>query len=385
MQKIKSICHAPWSGIHICPNGDTYPCCMFIPDEKPENIHKKSIIEIYNSERFKAIRREMMDGSLPDACIKCKFFEDIGAVSPKQAFDALLKDITDYDFQEHVDVIDFKYMDFRFSNLCNLSCITCCSEFSSLIASEAKIKNPVVSFMKTASIDLERDLLVHTNPRKIYFAGGEPLITEEHFEMLRYYINKGIAKDIIICYNTNLTKLTWKEYNLVELWKHFADVRLGISIDHFGRKLEYIRHPVKSLVIEKNLATVKSYSETTKLEASLAPTVSIFNIYDLIEIKNYYKDFPMYWNVLMFPVEFSIQYMPEKEKQFLIEKYSNDQHFSIIVNALKEVNTNPIHPGWVYNKRLKEIRRIEAVKQLKFNEYFPEEHHKWIFNQEENV
>ena len=65
---------------------------------------------------------------------------------------------------------------------------------------------------------------------QIYFAGGEPLIMDEHYYILQKLIDAG-RTDVRIRYNTNLLKLHFKHYDLVEMWSKFNFVQVNASID----------------------------------------------------------------------------------------------------------------------------------------------------------
>ena len=76
--------------------------------------------------------------------------------------------------------------------------------------------------------------------KQIYFAGGESLIIEEHYETLEEAIRQGIAKDLEIRYNSN--GVEWRK-DLFDLWKQFKLVRFHYSIDSIKDMNSYIRYP----------------------------------------------------------------------------------------------------------------------------------------------
>jgi hypothetical protein len=58
--------------------------------------------------------------------------------------------------------------------------------------------------------------------------------------MLEFLISKG-KTDVTIDYNTNLSILKYKNYDLELLWKKFKNVNLWVSCDGYGNTGEYIR------------------------------------------------------------------------------------------------------------------------------------------------
>ena len=106
------------------------------------------------------------------------------------------------------------YWDIRFSNLCNLSCRSCGYIFSSnwyqdqakLAGGDWKLKNPVMNYAGRTETDMWEQLEPHLDyVEQIYFAGGEPLLMEEHYKILDELVRRE-RFDVRLVYNTNFTK-----------------------------------------------------------------------------------------------------------------------------------------------------------------------------------
>jgi sulfatase maturation enzyme AslB (radical SAM superfamily) len=97
------------------------------------------------------------------------------------------------------------------------------------------------------SIDVVRD---------IKFEGGEPLMMEEHFKVLQLLIELG-RTDVTIKYATNLTRLSFKDYDILDLWKQFKNVDISVSMDAMGEKNNYIRNPSRFYDIVDNINKIK--------------------------------------------------------------------------------------------------------------------------------
>jgi glutamate-1-semialdehyde 2,1-aminomutase len=76
--------------------------------------------------------------------------------------------------------------------------------------------------------------------QQIYFADGESLIIEGHYEILGHAIKMGHAKDLELRYNSN--GVEWRD-DLFDLWKEFKSVRFHYSIDSIKEMNDYIRYP----------------------------------------------------------------------------------------------------------------------------------------------
>jgi sulfatase maturation enzyme AslB (radical SAM superfamily) len=124
--------------------------------------------------------------------------------------------------------------------------------------------------------------------KKIYFAGGEPLLAAEHYKILDALIECGNT-DLEIFYNTNFTSLTYKNISTVEVWKKFSNVTIGASLDAMGAVAEYVRHGTKWPTIESNLASVKKHCPHVNF--SVTSVVGFLNAASLIDLqKNWHEN-----------------------------------------------------------------------------------------------
>ena len=126
----------PWMHMHIWPNGNAFPCCMSDSSIVFGNVHREKIVDLANNENYKQIRKEMLDGVKPKACTRCYELET-------SADSFTLRKNSLSSFKEHLHLLEetnedgsindykMRYLDIRFSNLCNLKCRTCGPDLSS--------------------------------------------------------------------------------------------------------------------------------------------------------------------------------------------------------------------------------------------------------------
>ena len=86
--------------------------------------------------------------------------------------------------------------------------------------------------------------------QELYFEGGEPLLIPEHYKILEFLVEEGLARQVNLRYNSNGLELPDK---LFKLWDHFKEVRFNFSIDAYAERNDYIRYPSKWSDVEKNL------------------------------------------------------------------------------------------------------------------------------------
>jgi MoaA/NifB/PqqE/SkfB family radical SAM enzyme len=66
-----------------------------------------------------------------------------------------------------------------------------------------------------------------------------------------------------------------------QLWQHFKEVEIQLSIDGVGSRFEYIRYPGNWSQVESNVA--EYVSKQSQITLSVSHTVSAYNIYYLDE------------------------------------------------------------------------------------------------------
>lgn len=131
----KTFCMLPWVHLHTWPNGDAYPCCMAPPEQALGNQKDMSYQELFNCDELKQLRLDLKSEKQSDYCTRCYELEESGVESYRHWANTQWKHHFDQVESTTDDgtVVDIKipYIDFRFSNLCNLKCRTCGPDLSS--------------------------------------------------------------------------------------------------------------------------------------------------------------------------------------------------------------------------------------------------------------
>ena len=394
--KENTMCMFPFTHLHIWPDGEVWPCCStdYTPASFLGFMNTINLKDIWNGEQLKSIRKALVEGERHPACSKCFHQEDSGLKSLRsnpnnQQMLEAHRDIVQKAIDNNYEVEDFNlyYWDFRFSNLCNMKCRTCGPELSSLWVDDWKtiskplledqdLKNklvlnaPVVQEALKERIDglknadkhgvielknkskqqldeiIERDI---NNVEHIYFAGGEPMLSEQHYQILDKLIEHE-RFDVTLSYNTNLLILNYKkfnkEYDMIDIWKKFnkctrngsgghnqsgeAQVTIAASIDAIGKRGEYIRHGTKWPTIEKHLKIMNHLHEHHEnLFFKVTPVISIFNVLHMPDYCEYliekigFKGRQLVGhNMLEHPILFRIDQLPDNLKTQIKESYA---------------------------------------------------------------
>jgi hypothetical protein len=292
LNESKSFCMLPWIHLHVTPLGSALPCCIGNQQETVGNVNDGSLMDLVNSEKMCDLRKDMMDDELNPACQACHRHEQQGITSFRQTNNEVFGKY----FDEALSTTDkstgklanfkMRYFDIRLSNICNMKCRTCNSHYSSLWEQEdVKQGMTVIGIDRTARSSYVRDILPQINNMDMaYFAGGESLITEEHYVMLEEMIKQN-KTDIVLRYNTNLSVLHYKDKDLIELWSHFKNkIQLYASLDHYGERAEYMRHGTNWGNIESNF---NKLMDNNNVSMTVNSVVSIFNFVTFGDFYNY--------------------------------------------------------------------------------------------------
>jgi MoaA/NifB/PqqE/SkfB family radical SAM enzyme len=337
LTKSKTFCILPWIHFHAYPTGKAYPCCIADMEFPVGDMRKHTIKEIWNQEPMREIRRNMLNDQTVHACNRCYEQESVGVMSGRIN--------ANKHFGHHIDkthntladgsLEEFKlvYWDIRFSNLCNLSCRSCGHIFSSnwykdqaiLAGPGWKKTHQVLNYAGRFETDAWDQLVEHINHvEQIYFAGGEPLLMEEHYRILDELVKRKMF-DVRLIYNTNFTHTNLKGNSVFDYWKQFKSVSIGASLDGSKKYGEYIRKGTEWEQIEKNRREMISICP--QVDFYISPTLSIMNALHLPDFhrdwvdRGFIKAQDLHVNILQDPPHYRIDIAPSKYKEKLTARY----------------------------------------------------------------
>jgi len=334
LMESETFCMLPWIHLHAWPDGRAYPCCLGNGNYPVGNFKEKTMREVWNDEAMRTMRVNMLEDKPCKECSDCYEQETAGFAS--------MRNNSNKNFGQFIDEIDqtlpdgslpnmqLHYWDVRFSNICNLKCRSCGSIFSSRWYDDdvklwGKELRPRVSFAGRHDEDIWEQMQEHIpHLAQIYFAGGEPLIMEEHNRILKLLIEKGNT-DVRLIYNTNLTELKFKKENVLDLWKHFPNVCVAASLDDMGDRAAIIRSGTDWAQVEQNIRDLKR--ECPHIDFMISPTLSMMNIWNFTRFHRYMvdqgfiraQDFNL--NILQGPQDYRIDMLPADIKQQFKEDF----------------------------------------------------------------
>lgn len=348
----KSFCILPWVHTSIEPDSTVRPCCMAEYTFRMGDLNKTPLLkDIFNSDKYKQLRLEMINGpELPKACRSCKVQEDAGSISYRKRKNREYADIIDKLEVRPDGTAEFiqLYIDYRFSNKCNFKCITCGPSLSTSHALEmVKMGNTIQPNVLVEVKDFAEQFKTFSKDiREIYFAGGEPLIIDHHYEILNLFIES--QQPVYLHYNTNLSELNYKGIDVLELWSKInGTVKIGASIDGFGIGGETIRFGLNSEIFRNNLKKITNQGPEN-LELNFNITFGVTNYQsvvdttiELLKLMPNNRPFFISYNPIFFPAEFAMHILSHEQI---------DNAVQLITQQIEDFEANyRDSPGGPYN------------------------------------
>ena len=328
----KTFCPYPWIHVMTQPSGTVNFCCVANGQIKTDDSFMEfdgmqtgtpillnkggDMRDVWNSKHYKHIRKQMDTGERVIGCEPCYDLEDLGIPSYRVNYikdwlgfhrnadeiERIIEKSRENDY--HVDEMP-QYLDFRLGTMCNLRCRMCQSQNSSAIYKELK-KDDLYT-------QEERDFVVkHThwndfsdytqpwfdtpeflesveewlpNVNRLYFTGGEPTIIQRTYWILEKCVELGIAKDIDLVFNSNMTNI---QPRFLDLLAKFRDVLMCLSVDGYAQYNEYIRSGSRWNIVDKH---IRDYATSDVVGNILfSPVVQIYNILNITQLLDYAEE-----------------------------------------------------------------------------------------------
>ncbi len=335
----KTMCILPWIHMHPWPNGKTMLCCDSPWETNIGDLRENSLREVWNSPSMRQVRLNMLQGKSCKECVRCYEKEKYGhdslrVRSNRDWLEPHWDKVAKTNADGSLDDLHIVYLDFRFSNVCNLRCRYCGPELSSNWFHDA-VKSSFNQTPTESVIQIRKDvegfmeefetMLPHIE--QIYWAGGEPIIMDEHWHIMNRLVELG-KTDIRIFYNTNFTKLRYKQHNVIDLWKNFKHISVGASLDAEGARGEYQRKGTDWNDVVANIEELRS--RAPEIDFYVSSTVSAYNAWHLPDFhrswveKGYIRAGDWYVNVLLNNPRFRMSILPQDFKEQI--KYKWEKH-----------------------------------------------------------
>jgi radical SAM protein with 4Fe4S-binding SPASM domain len=241
---IKSLCYAPFVQLTLSPDGNASACC-FSRSHSLGNVRQQRLDEIWRGERIQQFRAKLQNNTFPSGCEFCEWSLKAGnfRAHPTLNFDHL---------PIHDGVRWPTRIEFAMSNTCNLACVMCTGDYSSVIRAKEGLPPMPAVYDEQFFQDLAFYL---PHVQELSFLGGEPFLQPESFRIWDMLIERELSP---LCHVTTNGSL----YDArVERVLQNLPVNLSISIDGISKTTyESIRVNSTYENVMKNLHRFNCYA-----------------------------------------------------------------------------------------------------------------------------
>lgn len=407
----ESFCPEAWSQLEITSVGDYSICCLANNDTdfgiaydvngKPMNVMTHSFEEALNSETHKAHRLQLSRNEKPVRCRNCYDNEEATRGDPRFGIDTMLagrskrqRVITgtgaSIPIYVKADTADqctnpatgettsrIANLHLRFGNLCNMKCIMCSPQHSSLwyddhvaFGFRGYDGSPIYKLGKNRTFKIvkdehgrnrinfpqwwesdiwwERFRGVMPDLKYIYFTGGEPFLVPAMLKCLDMLIEADLARDIKLRFDTNLSVINSR---ILDKLDKFKRVIMCVSIDDVEERYNFIRFPGEFSTFVTNLERLKKTNITIEYLSSCIGIASIYTMPRVCDFAEQHGIRPEF-RYLEGPHWLDLRYLPSSAKREMIARYQefgqakpqHEQWYAAIIRLLNkymaEDNTN---------------------------------------------
>lgn len=377
------------TGIAIHPTGNATICCKFnngVSDDKT-SVESNTLAEIFNNEQFVKARQMLNNGIQHPGCKLCFDAEVDGFRSKRISDNEYFKNIVNNDSIEMVEL----YL----GNTCNLKCRTCnpysssqwVNEYFEVYLKDKSTNNYTDASQFAIKINSNRtwhhdgspfwdDLKSHLHTIKAFLIyGGEPWLSKSMWAMLQTCIDLDVAKNISLNFATNGTQYNQDK---IELFKHFKNVSILVSIDAVGKQFEYMRHPAKWDNVFDNCQKLLQLRNTApNVKVIWSPVISILNILSLQELISIAEsnNIDLAFNKVDYPSWYNISIMPDSLRSAIIKKLESincNSNTKKAILSFISIMSNSKYDADAWHKFLDYTKIHDSIRGEDFASTFPE-------------
>ena len=347
------------------------PCCFYIGEIKTAD--KFTLEKIWNSSNHKQLKVSVENDKLIPGCINCYKEEAIGATSRRMA----VKELYENYFQDtNIELDAPQSMDYSIGNLCNLKCVICGPNNSSNWIPDYQMMYPKqdisqFKFDKFNQTEVADPALLKNLINVHFHGGGEPLMSDNHLNLLKKIKEVKGLSDVHVYYNTNGTQRVSKE--VLDLWAECELVELYFSVDDVGKRFEYQRTGADWDKVTSNLLWFKENMPVNHM-FKINCVWGYLNLYYLTDLIEWYTD-NFSTNRLGDRIElifqravgtFNLVSAPDVLINTLAEKFKN---YPDLLELLPTIQSNNLQKHSIFWSK---INQIDAIRHVNFNTVCPE-------------
>ncbi len=347
-------------GINITnnPERSVIPCCHV--DHNHLLYNGKDLL---NGNILTQMRKDALDGKIPELCKPCVSKEELGIESPRT------RSIREFKnkgiVKELFTPADVEVLYLKISNLCNFKCVMCDPSSSHLIAKESGVEDSLIEINNFYETQLLNLLPQMVNLRHVQITGGEPLLHKKrNLDILRR-----LDKSVKIQYRTNGSVY---DPEVVEFLKTFDTVQFLMSIDAQEDVLHYQRPRSNWKEIKSNLEKYKGQG----FELINTMTVTAFNIHQIPKFTNETGHFfdAIEFTAIRYPEEYRINLIQQDKLNSIVDELKSTKVTGNLSNYIKDIEANhmSLPSKKVVKKFWKSVGNMKQYRDVDLNQAIPE-------------
>ena len=344
------------------------PCC-----QADTSIEKVIDFDFNTSAHLTQLRERFDRGEKPKECSKCWQAEALGSRSRRQSA---------IEFSQSTEIdrsVLLQSIDYNATWACNLACVMCDPQYSSLWAKQKNLDKKELSTIgrNFRNHNNVLDNVSVTGLKQVHFNGGEPLLNDDHTDLLFRLEQEEILKNVNLSYNTNGTIMP--NTKTIDIWSRARLVKLYFSIDAVGAAFEYVRWPGVWSQTCKNMLDMKR-DLPSNVMFGFNSTVGSYNLFEMEDVWNWFdqnistnregdvSDFC--WQ---FANKFDPGYLNNDIKNLAITQLKSISALDGLVKYLASTTSHDENKDWMkYLSELDSARGTSWTDSLKIAKYIKE-------------
>lgn len=352
------LCKAPFLGLTIDPAGWLTLCC----NTSDKKYFKSNITDVddltdfFLSDEYEDIRDKMkIDGMFGIAqCENCW-----------SAANGFFNEIHNYNKKSFTNPLKIRYLELTTSNICNQTCVTCSSYFSSKWRNlEPKFDREVSPATYLKSDSIQKILKILPDLKYLQIKGGEPFADKNNLKILSKLSEVNPDCEVILTSNfQNIGDEWWP------VLKKLKNISAGASIDGVGKSYDWIRGGN----FNQTLNNMQRFRYETGNQVTINVCVSLYNIFILRQIYDFFVDKSyassvIFNNIVVYPDMLSPKLLTIGELDIALKKFGNDSHN--LLGNIRKMKLN--HNTALREKFIKHTNTMNSIRGTNIFDIQPE-------------
>lgn len=379
-----AFCIMPFNHIYVTTTGNANLCCVADwGNPVTENVQGKDLNRVFQSDTYKKIRENMLNGFQEPRCYICYNQDAQGGGSDRQSQNKSFLRLYGPEYIPDVNVNYPDWADLRPGRMCNFGCKMCWGAVSSTIDEENREYPETQEITWDKPVDVQdwiedptcfesiKEQVQHLRILKL--AGGEPLFMQGVIKLLNWCVESGISKKLHLDITTNGSRTQGK---VIKLLSQFASVDIQFSMCGIGYTNDYIRYGANWNQLDESY---RYYVENKNFNTHLLSTAQFYNIFDLVNIIKYWykngnKNGNIIFNVVNYPEDLQFDILPLTDRLEIADDLESHMYkylpkhlwdVSRLEHIITRLRDDSFDPELIRKQRIRVAKRTEMFDRIR--------------------